>query len=43
MVKFYSYQVQTRLSEGTALIRYGRLLHQYVVDAYIAIEQERLD
>ncbi|XP_010419309.1 PREDICTED: uncharacterized protein LOC104705014 [Camelina sativa] len=42
MLEFYSYQIQTRLSQGTTLIRSGRLLQQYVVDAYIAIKQERL-
>lgn len=42
MLEFYAYQIQTRLLEGTTLIRSGRLLHQYAVDAYMAIEQERM-
>lgn len=40
--EYYAYQIQTRLSEGMTLIKGGRLLHQYVVDAYTSIEQERL-
>ncbi|XP_010431521.1 PREDICTED: uncharacterized protein LOC104715846 [Camelina sativa] len=42
MLEFYAYQIQTRLLEGTTLVRSGRLLHQYAVDAYMAIEQERM-
>ncbi|OAP05523.1 hypothetical protein AXX17_AT3G34610 [Arabidopsis thaliana] len=39
---FYSYQIQTRLAEGMTFIKAGRLFHQYVVDVYTVIEQERL-
>lgn len=42
MLEFYAYQIQTRLLERTTLIRSGCLLHQYAVDAYMAIEQERM-
>ena len=42
MLEYYAYQIQTRLPEGMTLIRSGRLLHQYAVDAYMAIEQERM-
>ncbi|CAF1846155.1 unnamed protein product [Brassica napus] len=40
--EYYAYQIQTRLKEGKTIIKSGRLLHQYVVDAYTAIEAERL-
>lgn len=40
--EYYAYQIHTRLSEGMTIIKRGRLLHQYVVDAYTVIEQERL-
>ncbi|KAG7537158.1 Helitron helicase-like domain [Arabidopsis suecica] len=40
--EYYAYQIQTRLNEGMTLIKGGRLLHQYLVDAYTSIEQERL-
>ena len=42
MREFYAYQIQTRPTEGMTIIMSGRLLHQYIVDAYIATEQERL-
>lgn len=42
MREFYAYQLQTRPSEGMTIIKSGRLLHQYIVDSYIATEQERL-
>ncbi|KAF8099156.1 hypothetical protein N665_0250s0018 [Sinapis alba] len=42
MREYYAYQLQTRLKEGMTLIKYGRLLHLYIVDAYTATEQERL-
>lgn len=42
MREYYSYQLHTRLSEGMTIIKSGRLFHQYVVDAYTAIEQERM-
>lgn len=40
--EFYAYQIQTRLSEAMTIVRGGRLFHQYLVDAYTAIEEERL-
>ncbi|XP_010490026.1 PREDICTED: uncharacterized protein LOC104767743 [Camelina sativa] len=40
--EFYAYQFQTRPTEGMTLTKSGRLFHQYAVDAYTAIEQERL-
>ncbi|KAF8102818.1 hypothetical protein N665_0193s0002 [Sinapis alba] len=42
MREFYAYQIQTRPTEGMGIIKDGRLLHQYIVDAYTATEQERL-
>ncbi|RIA04389.1 hypothetical protein BRARA_K01375, partial [Brassica rapa] len=42
MREFYAYQIQTRPSEGMTIIKGGRLLHQYIVDAYVAVETERL-
>lgn len=39
--EYYAYQLQTRLYEGKTLIL-GRLFHQYIVDAYTAVEEERL-
>ncbi|KAF8077404.1 hypothetical protein N665_1040s0008 [Sinapis alba] len=39
---YYAYQIHTRLKEGITLIKGGRLLHQYVVDIYTAIEEDRL-
>ena len=42
MREFYAYQLQTRPSEGMTIIKGGRLLHQYIVDAYVAVETERL-
>ncbi len=42
MAEFYGYQLQHRNTDGIALLRGGRLWHQYIVDAYVAIEQSRL-
>ncbi|XP_013614814.1 PREDICTED: uncharacterized protein LOC106321037 [Brassica oleracea var. oleracea] len=42
MREFYAYQLQTRPSEGMTIIKGRRLLHQYIVDAYVAVETERL-
>lgn len=42
MREYYAYQLQTRPTEGMTLIKGGRLYHQYIVDAYIATETERL-
>ncbi|CAN7095058.1 unnamed protein product, partial [Brassica rapa subsp. narinosa] len=40
--QYYAAQIQTRLSQGMTLVKGGRLLHQYVVDVYTAIEEDRL-
>ncbi|CAN7079996.1 unnamed protein product [Brassica oleracea var. botrytis] len=40
--QFYAAQIQTRLNQGMTLIKGSRLLHQYVVDVYTAIEEDRL-
>ncbi|XP_074323218.1 uncharacterized protein LOC141660158 [Apium graveolens] len=38
MCQYYCFRLQQRASEGHTLILAGRLLQQYIVDAYIAIE-----
>ncbi|CDY26049.1 BnaC06g05750D [Brassica napus] len=40
--EFYAAQIQTRFNQGMTLIKSGRLLHQYIVDIYSAIEKDRL-
>jgi hypothetical protein len=42
MVEFYGYRLQHRDTDGIALLRGGRLRHQYIVNAYAAIEQNCL-
>ncbi|XP_013601247.1 PREDICTED: uncharacterized protein LOC106308654 [Brassica oleracea var. oleracea] len=42
MREYYAHQIQTRPSEGMTIIFSGKLLHQYIVDAFTATEQERL-
>jgi hypothetical protein len=42
MAEFYDYRLQHRDTDGIALLRGGRLWQQYIVDAYAAIEQNRL-
>jgi hypothetical protein len=42
MAKFYGYRFQHRDIDGIVLLRGGRLRQQYIVDAYAAIEQNRL-
>jgi hypothetical protein len=42
MAKFYGYRLQHRDTDGIALLRGDRLRHQYIVDAYAAIEQSHL-
>ncbi|KAF8088667.1 LOW QUALITY PROTEIN: hypothetical protein N665_0532s0030 [Sinapis alba] len=37
-----AHHIQTRPTEGMPIIKSGRLLHQYIVDAYTSTEQERL-
>ncbi|XP_074324033.1 uncharacterized protein LOC141660955 [Apium graveolens] len=43
MREFYNYKLMIRLSEGLTPHLGGRLWQRYVVDAFIAIEQYRLD
>jgi len=42
MAEFYGYRLQHQDTYGIALLRGDRLRHQYIVDAYVAIEQSRL-
>jgi hypothetical protein len=42
MAKFYGYRLQHRNTAGIALLRGDQLRHQYIVDVYVAIEQNRL-
>ncbi|KAK6925776.1 Helitron helicase-like domain [Dillenia turbinata] len=42
MREFYSYTIQQRDNEGKTLLCGGRLFQQYIVDAFTAIEEERL-
>lgn len=41
MRQFYFFRIQQRCNEGHTLLQAGRLLQQYIVDAYMAIEEER--
>ncbi|XP_035837147.1 uncharacterized protein LOC110892742 [Helianthus annuus] len=43
MNMFYAYQIHDRIGVYTLLLKAGRLLQQYLVDAYVCIEQCRLD
>ncbi len=42
MAEFYGYRLQHRDTDGIALLWGDQLRHQYIVDAYVAIEQNRL-
>jgi len=42
MAEFYSYRLQHRNTDGIALLWGDQLRHQYIVDAYVAIKQNRL-
>jgi len=42
MAEFYGYRFQHRDTDGITLLRGDRLWHQYIVDAYAAIQQNRL-
>jgi hypothetical protein len=42
MAEFYSYRLQHWDTDGIALFRGDWLRHQYIVDAYAAIEQNYL-
>ncbi|GKA89829.1 DNA helicase [Tanacetum coccineum] len=43
MNMYYSYQMHERLNHYSLLLRGGKLFQQYIVTAYCAIEQSRLD
>nr|GEV35232.1 DNA helicase [Tanacetum cinerariifolium] len=43
MNMYYAYQIHDRLNHYNLLTREGRLFQQYVVTAYCAVEQNRLD
>jgi hypothetical protein len=42
MAEFYGYRLQHQDTDGIALLRGDQLKHQYIVDAYAAIEQNHL-
>ncbi|GKD31955.1 helicase [Tanacetum coccineum] len=42
MKEYYAYVIQYRKDEWTTLRREGRLFQQYLIDAFIAIEEQRL-
>ncbi|GJR46868.1 ATP-dependent DNA helicase PIF1-like protein [Tanacetum coccineum] len=42
MKEYYAYVIQYIKEPGTTLLRGGRLFHQYLVDAYTAIEEQKL-
>ncbi|XP_071716695.1 uncharacterized protein [Rutidosis leptorrhynchoides] len=42
MREFYCYMIKQLENEGTTLLRGGRLFQQYLVDAYTAVEEQRL-
>jgi hypothetical protein len=42
MAEFYGYRFQHRDTDGITLLQGDRLRQQYIVDAYAAIEQNRL-
>jgi hypothetical protein len=42
MAEFYGYRLQHRDIDGIVLLRGDQLRHQYIVDAYVAIEQNHL-
>ncbi|KAK1360569.1 hypothetical protein POM88_045043 [Heracleum sosnowskyi] len=41
MCEFYCFRFQQRLNEGHTLLRSGRLLQRYMIDCYMAKEEER--
>ncbi|XP_077215969.1 uncharacterized protein LOC143850629 [Tasmannia lanceolata] len=42
MREYYAYRIQQRENESQTIIRGGRLFQQFLVDAFTAIEEERL-
>ncbi|MBN8143058.1 hypothetical protein J0J23_22400, partial [Vibrio vulnificus] len=43
MKQCYAFKLQQRIKEGKTILRCGRLLQQYIVDAFVSIEEQRLD
>ena len=43
MRKYYAFRLQQRDNEGQTLLRGGKLFHQFIINAYSCIEQERLN
>ncbi|GJV98127.1 ATP-dependent DNA helicase PIF1 [Tanacetum coccineum] len=43
MKEYYAYIIQQQKNQGTTLLRGGRLFQQYLVDAFTAIEEQRLN
>ena len=43
MREFYCYQLLEHQNQSDILFRSGRLLQQYVVDAYACVEEDRFD
>jgi hypothetical protein len=41
-MEFYAYRIMTRVDEDNHLLRYRQLFHQFIVDMYAKIENERL-
>nr|GEU46809.1 helicase [Tanacetum cinerariifolium] len=42
MKQYYAYVIQQQNDQGNTLLRGGRLFQQYLVDAYTAVEEQRL-
>jgi len=42
MAEFYGYRLQYQDTDGIMLLRGGQLRRQYIVDAYVAVEQNHL-
>ncbi|XP_038722074.1 uncharacterized protein LOC120014228 [Tripterygium wilfordii] len=42
MREYYAYRLQQRHHEGKTLIRGGKLFQQFIVDAFLCVEEERL-
>jgi hypothetical protein len=43
MIDYYAFRLQERDNEASTILRCGRLVQQYIVDAYTTIEQSRLN
>uniref|UniRef100_A0A6N2KG64 Helitron helicase-like domain-containing protein n=1 Tax=Salix viminalis TaxID=40686 RepID=A0A6N2KG64_SALVM len=43
MIAYYAYVIQERLGDSSTLTKGGRLYQQFLVDAFMNVEQERLD